>query len=364
MEIEPKIEERKEKKVSPLEISEEIREELSALFRGEAFNGEKLPPVFLKISSGKHGTKEDADGIKPLLDEADVYVPEVFGWGKKDLSDFKKISQGEEVEPSEYEFVKKTEEYLSGTKKAIMIIDVPMSEIRLLPEKYNPREDVLWSLKETDYENAIDQSFEYIQSEAEIDTIHRESHMVEHFAEKLKKVIKDNPELQKKDSIKVLIVLGDAHSSIYYILKQIGGDNVTRDFRENPSHNFTSETMRRIGFKKEIDDELKERVLCETIFRSSELPYFLEEFCHDSSKKEFFLRYLVSLFSREEMKSLFEQWKNTYGYSTDIILSFLKQKDITFPKTEEGLDTLLSQTPYGKYKKILKEKEEQKNEHS
>jgi hypothetical protein len=349
-------------KKSPLEISERTREELSALFEGREWNGEKLPPVFLKLFSSPHKTAEDAEGIKKLLDESDIYIPEMYGWSGTGLSVRRKISNGEEFPPNSDDFDEKTEEYFFSTKKPITHIDVPDNEIAQHPELYGEPELYMRGLKHFSYEEAVKKVFEFTEECSKMDVTNREIYMVEHLSEQIKKLIKEYPELQKKDAIKILMTLGSGHSSIYFALRELGGEHVLRVFQNTPSRGYESEGIRRVGFKKEISKELKERALLENLFFDG-MGYLFERLSKNTSKNEYFLRYVVSLFSSNEIKDAFTQWKEHDGDPVEILYFIMMKKGIIFPKTEEEMDEILASTPYGKYQKTLEEiKNNKKNE--
>jgi len=357
MENEPKNEEKgKEIQPSPFEIDEKTREELSALFRGGEINGEKLPPVYLKLFSGPHGSAEDAEGMKPLLDEADVFVPEAYEWRYSLLHMFRDISRGEKNPQSGCGFSEQVKNYLFGTQKQVVIVDVPEEEAISHPELYPETDDIIGRLKYSSYEEAPENFFEDVAINARVDVINREAYMAKHFAEKIKETILRYPELQKKDTLKILMQLGRSHSAIYHLLKNIGGDHVSRDFRYDMPLASESEMVRRVGFKKEVGRELKERALCEALIEDG-LFYLSSRLTDNSAKKEFFLRYLSSQFSGKEMKELFEKRMNYDGDPQDFILSVLEDKNISFPKNEKELDEMLAQTSYGKYQANLKNQE-------
>jgi hypothetical protein len=356
METEPK----KEIPNLPLEISEKTHEELSALFEGREWNGEKFPPVFLKLFSGAHETAKDADGIKPLLDESDIYVPEIFGWSRNGLSILRKISSGEHFDFVESdEFGDKVEEYFFNTNKPIIIIDVPEREVLSNQETYGEAELYVRKLKRFSYEEAVERIFEYLEESAKFDVVNREAYMTEHFSEQIKKIIKEYPELQKKDAIKVLMTLGSGHISIYHALKEIGGGHVSRDFHSTSNRGYGSEGITRVSFGKEISEELKERALLESIFLDG-MKHLLDRVSKNSLKNEYFLRYIISLFSRDEIKDVFEQWKGYEDDPVEILYFIIMKKGIVFPKTEEEMDAILTTTPYGKYQKTLQEIKEKR----
>lgn len=352
----------KEKNKSVLEISEKTRAELSALFNGEEWNGEKLPPVYLKLFSGPHETAKDAEGVKPLLDKADIYIPEVSEWSQKTLSIFRRISNGEQFPPDPDEFQEKLEEYVFGTKKPITFVDVPKEEVASHPEMYEDTEMYVRKLKYLSYEEATETFFKYIEKFSERDVINREAYMANHFAEKIKEIMLLHPELQKKDAIHILETLGSGHSSLYQLMKEIGGNHVSRVFRYNaPSRGLMSEATRRMSFKKDVSENLKKRALSEGIFLDG-IGYLLDRLSNNTSKKEYFLRYIISLFSENETKEAFQLWKEYDGNPAEILYFIMMKKGIVFPENEEEMDVILSQTPYGKYQKTLEEMKKKKEE--
>ncbi len=357
METEPKKEENKERKISPLEISEKTREELSALFQGKEINGEILPPVYLKLFSGPHATAEDIEGMKPLLDEADMYAPEMYEWIPEMLESLQNVSEGKEKPNTESELYQKLFTYLFGTHKSVMILDVPEEEALLHQSSYLETSLDMEKLRDLPYEEAVDFAFESTLSVWMTIVKNRESYMLQHFAEKLREAVSLKPELQKKEVLRVLMTLGDAHSALYHEMKKLGGDHVSRDFRNNPLYGFENEAGRRSLFGKEISQDMKEKVLCEQLLHNS-LSHLLYDFCSDTNKIEIFFRHIVSLFSHEEMKALFEKWESYLSDPAIFMKALLREKDIDFPNTEEELDEILKETLYVKNKEILKKQKE------
>jgi len=349
METEPKKEEEKEPKKSPLEISEKTREELSSLFQGKEVNGEKLPPVYLKLFSCPHATAEDIEGIKPLLDEADIYAPEMNRWVPEILEALQNISEGKERPNTDSEFYQKLFIYLFGTHKAVMILDVPAEEVLLHQSEYLGESLDMEKLRQLSYEEAVDFAFENTLTVWTNILKNREAYMMEHFAEQLREAVSLKPELLKKEVLRVLMMLGDAHSAIYHEMKKIGGGHVSREFRRDPLYGFENEAGRRSLFGKEISRELKERVLCEQLLDNG-LSRLLYDFCSDTNKIEIFFRHVVSLFSSEEMKMLFERWKGVISDPAIFMKALLRQKHIDFPSSEEELDEILKETLYVKNK--------------
>jgi hypothetical protein len=200
----------------------------------------------------------------------------------------------------------------------------------------------------------MEKIFEYTEECAKVDVLNREVYMVEHFSEQVKKIIKEYPELQKKEAIKILMTLGFGHLFIYHTLKETGGKHVSRYFHGTPSRGYESEGITRVGLKKEVSEELKERALLEGIFLDG-MKYFFDRASKNSSKNQYFLRYIVSLFSPEEMRAVFEQWKEYDGDPAEMLYFVMMKKGIIFPKNEEEMDAILAPTPYGKYQKTLQE---------
>ncbi|MFA5830836.1 MAG: hypothetical protein WC878_03340 [Candidatus Paceibacterota bacterium] len=350
----------KSEKTRPiLEIDEKTRAELTALFRGEEWNGEKLPPVYLKYFSASHETAEDAKDMEREMKEADIFMPEIYGWDSEILAKLRMVSDGKENIPGKNttDFSKILRGYFFDTKKQIVIIDVPEEEVLDHPDIYPEYEFDTEEMMRSSYEQAAELLFQDTVLNAEIDLFHRESHMAAHFAEKIKEAVSMNPDLRKKTSIKVLMILGVYHSAIYHEMKKLGGNHVSRNFSRDLSFGYAGEIARRFAFGKETSKEMKEEALCELLFENG-LYYYLEDVCQNTTKNLLFSRYLASLFSLDEKRALFEQWKTYHKDFEDIVLSVLRRKNIVLPQNEEEMDVMLAKTSYGKYQKILKEKKQ------
>jgi hypothetical protein len=347
-----------EQKKPILEIDEKTRAQLTALFRGEEWNGEKFPPVFLKLFFSPHRIKENMAEAVGFLEEADVYAPEIFSWDEMVKRGFQELSNGNIFFETGNEFNDSINGSIYNTHKTIVFADVSEDAIARHPEIYQPPMFNEEDLKQSSYEDAILEFNEFLNETAKSDLVRRERYIVRNFAENIKKAFSENPELKKKDGIKVLMTLGSGHSALYHLLKDIGGNHVSRNFHDHPKNSFILETLRRVAFKKDVPLKLKERALCEEIFRLK-----MEDVINNLSKKteknEYFYRYLVTLFSAKEMRSLFDEWSKGAGNWEKLFASLLEQKNIVFPKNEKEMDEILADTSYGKYQKILKEKKQQ-----
>ncbi len=342
-----------------LEISERTKAELTALFAGKEWNGEKLPPLFLKLFSGPHESADDAKGIKPLLKDSDIYAPELFGWDSGGVALFREASDGTEAPAMGDDFYDEILKQLSEIKKPVMFLDVSKEEGQSFPELYE-EESFEWKLKRASYEKALHVLSEGLVNSVPPIVIHREEYMIEHFAESVRNIISENPELLNKKDIHILMSLGDGHSAIYHFLKQIGGENVSREYKSNPLFGFITEIIRRATFDKEITEDIKEKALCEFIL-SQGLNHLIYRVTKDSCKVQELLRYYASQFTPEEIQSLYYRWKSRNTTATEASMAFLKSKNIPFPENAADLDEILKNTLFEKnlaIKNNFKEKNE------
>jgi hypothetical protein len=344
----------KETYISPLEIGEKTREELSALFHGEKWNGEKLPPVFLKFYFGPHWSAEDADGIKPFLNEADIFMPEASEWNDDYFREMNYISRGVETPESRDEYEEEIRRDIFGTEKVVLFVDCSEKDVILHPELYAETKDIDNELKHSTYDRATELNFQNAMIEAQIDIVNRESYMIEHFAGKVREAILQKPALKSKESIRVLMTIGSAHTEIYQKMKNLGGDHISREFRYTPSADFTDEMMRKAVFNKKIEKNTKERALFHFLMEEG-LQDRIDLLSEKTVEHYVFLRHLSSLFSADEMRSLFDQWKSSPENFSERILLVLEKKGIHFPKTKKEFEDFIAKTQYGKYQRTLRE---------
>jgi hypothetical protein len=350
--------------ISPLEIDEKTREDLSALFHGEEINGEKLPPIQIKFYSGPHGTALDAEGIKERLEEADIYIPEFDGWTEEKLEHILNVSSGKQKPSDEkpknpllgFEWVR--DQNLYNTKKPVMIIDVPAEQMTAWIGEASHGSNKSFDQCRTfdEAKDLIDRRFAEV---AEVGGKKREKYLLEQLVPKLKEMIKKQPELKQKKEIHILMTLGSAHSAIYYTLKELGGKSVLREFRYDfVGQSFQNELAERHLFGQEINEDLKERALMEMLIsqywqKALKVSYNMEKLLG-------FRKYIAEMFSMVDIREIFNVWNDDRENFYSIFERRLAEKGLKMPETEKELDDILFTTKY-KALAILSEQNTQTN---
>jgi hypothetical protein len=297
--------------------------------------GEKEPKISVDIFYAPHVSAKDIEGLEEKLKKTDIYVPEMHLWTEKTLTTLNNVSQQLEtpdqalknlgVSPSNaynYSFLKKELECIYNSHKPmpILLFDVPDWETKIgdteldkLAGSYRRQAGsslmTYRYLPQKDWRSTLD----YIKSGLEIAAISqeiRELYILLNLR-RLPKIIQNYPSLEylrEKDEVRVLLVLGAAHTHLYSLLKR-GKESVAvrREFSKLPIlFSYSSEAFRRIIFDKEIDDELAARVLVE-----KNLPprwdLLDKGITQDFDKVLKFNRKVIGQLSLDEIKDIFQK---------------------------------------------------------
>ena len=178
----------------------------------------------------------------------------------------------------------------------------------------------------------------------------REKYMLSKLKPKIKDVLEIYPRLKDKQSINVLLILGAVHTRLHNQLKRSNQyETVNREFNVIPfSYSFHDEARRRYLFSRPLTDTLLGRVFLENIFTFSffdvrgfgSRPSFINEEV-GSVKIESFKRKIISQFSFEEAREIFEKLKQ--GESAwQLFETKFVEKGIKIPSSEKELDEYLA----------------------
>jgi hypothetical protein len=309
----------------------------------------ELPPIDIRIHFGAHGTREDAMNFEKELEEADVYFPESLGWDTAELVAFKKFTEGKmsqetlerfmaKVTPREYVgvgFEKQLFKMLYQTRKPVAFIDLPeghpiQKELKFL--KFNN-----FSEKSKSFEELLDSMKDYAKKVAELQ-LKREEYMQSQIVPQLERLCAENPELAKKKTIRILMSLGSAHTTLYHVLKK-EGQPVTRSFPDDPYvQSLFNELVRRYELGKPVNDEIVAGTFLESWLSGL---LFDKGFSISKTATTRFIRDIALKFSVNDIKDLLDP--KSFKLPPDFknkILQQLKEKNIELPSSQEELDKL------------------------
>ncbi len=331
---------------------------------------EKYKVKFL-IFFETHHSKRSVEQLPELIKEADIYIPEEPGWTQEYLHILQGISRGyftekdmEIFEKTGCEIVKyfkanekirkkditklmkikpfKTYtkrmkfywstilENLLGSGKIISFIDIPYESdiyardseiykdlIEISYGFYPPTEDLK-------FEDLLDKLNNVAKEISEIIVSKREEIMLSNIPKTISEIIQNNPHLEekaKKDGIKVLIVLGAAHTAVLHYLKREGIKlenfefSVESKFEKIPFvYPFFEKIVIRYRFGKEVSRELLAKALAEIMFfRQFERSRFFSLISSESmSDLAAYIRDIINPATFDDIKQLYEEIKNIY----------------------------------------------------
>lgn len=223
-----------------------------------------------------------------------------------------------------------------NSNKHIAIIDVPMTEASK-GFKTSPHYDGI-NMKGT-FNEALESKRQKIKNYANAQKI-REAYMQSHLLPKIQELLGEYPVLREREDVGVLLFLGAGHTQLYHNLIR-SGQNVTRMFNEMPHvYDFISEGLRRYAFGNEVNDLLVARIILEELFNNSFGLLLLQRILN-SEKLSNIRRKIVSQFSYEDAEYIFDRLKQGDNVK-QLFENKLREKNITIPQTEQGLDEFLA----------------------
>lgn len=279
-----------------------------------------LPNVEVIIYFGPHGTERHMKSVQRLLREADIYVPENHGWRNNDLRIMNMISNGQ-LAPSKVSFRDSTFASASRTEakaiyrsgKPVTFVDEKEGKRAKLIETINEHFTMLTAMVLNPSVKPARITFADIVSEKqkllnEHGEYHgsREDSIVKEFTPAIRQVINDNPQLQGKETVKVLMSLGANHTRVSHLLRKMGYP-VKRIFLTMPYiYAPMSEASRKVRFGKQVDTTMAARVILSDIIEHILINYKLDQ--NDFDKTNLLLRNIATQFSYVEIQTMVEEY--------------------------------------------------------
>ena len=309
----------------------------------EPLNNPRIKYIFYFSA---HGNPNDFKGLFDLIKDADVYVPEAFGWTIDYLDIYQDVSFGRKT-PQQVVDVVQAEgkdidplalvelQALYNTRKQVVFVDLPQEEAIHTSGLF---------LGARNFDGLLRNVQHSLEGECELNQ-KRDERMVSHLMTRVVEVVKSNPDLNTKDDAIVVISLGSVHTGVYHRLKDSGG-YAERIFDVIPQvYSYNEEGLRRMLWGKPVDDELLARILLETAFGNVFRPE-LERVTVDNAKIDLYIRKAVSLFGIEKIREIFgsliytrwEYFKETFE---DEMTHSLGTMGWWIPHSEAQMDRLL-----------------------
>jgi|YelNatPaOPRAMG01_1025707.scaffolds.fasta_scaffold12570_6 hypothetical protein len=276
---------------------------------------ENIPNIETHFFFHQHSTSEDGKMVADRLDDKDIFIPENAGWDKERLETWKKISSGEFTPEQAIEhekergkpffwpdYFKTIFEKLHGTNKEVLLVDVKSdSEVYQELVSFFDKENRYWNL--IDKSKSYEETCERIANASEFESIlqtERENEILENMKTNLLELLKEKPELQKEENLKILFTIGSFHTRLYHEMKK-SGNNVSREFQSSPYTFHPRMAVERvIHFKgSEKAKEYMPKILLIWLLKRLNMKY------QDISTK------VLSRFSDEQTRELFEMYKKS-----------------------------------------------------
>lgn len=314
----------------------------------EALEQEKNPgepKILVKIFFSPHGTKNDIEGFREVFQHADVFIPERSGWNEETLNVFRKLSEGKlspaQVGNGEGAFQGVEEELdriVFNSHKLITFIDFPQGHpldveedsVRVPALKFGPNSfnEMLVAIRN------------FFQKKAELKK-KREEFMLDQLKPKVKELIDENPSLKEKKEINVAMILGSAHTSFFDLLANKGFE-VEKTFNKSNSFKepFYLELERKLVRDEVVSDEQMARVAFELGFLRAFGKSLRARF-RDTQKADAAIATIVSQFSFDEIKSMFES-TSKFDEFPAVFVPKIAQKGFRIPQSEREIDDLLA----------------------
>lgn len=298
-------------KSNSLELKKsQIQNDLGSLLKEKGV--ERVPKIETNFFFHNHATGEDGKAVGERLKSADILIQENAGWDSTRLDIFNDVSNGtltpehaidmEEQRGKPFlwkDFYVSLLEGLYKSEKKVMLVDVPHDNVVFKN---------LMGLYASNgaYNNLINKSLSYEETLRRIGNVSkfesdmqkaREDYILENIPETLAEILKQNPELQKKETLKTLFSMGGFHTRLYHEMKK-SGDDVSREFSHMPySFDPRMAAERNIHFRgMEESKSLLPKIALYLILKK-ELPNL--DISHD----------VISVFSDEEIKNLYEKYQ-------------------------------------------------------
>lgn len=292
--------------------------------------------VRVEVLFRPHATIEDIDleTFKKRLSETDIYIQEKISWTDQEEEIFNKVSQGEmeplnainEIRVRNPQIWLERLKALYGKGVRVIFIDVPLDSGFI--NEYEKVKGGYQSLFKQDFKETIENFRNWLTEMARL-FIKRDEIMLKNFFQRVNDAISKDPKLAEKLEIRILISIGSAHTYFYKLLKKEFPQAI-RDMGGGTVSNHFDEALSRAIFEKPIDDDLIARAILTRFILDSGLGREIYELCQNkTSCVDLVVRKIVSQFSLDEIKDIYNQVLNSGLSLEEILNERLKQKQIS-----------------------------------
>lgn len=273
---------------------------------------EKVPKIETNFFFHKHATAEDGRAVGERLKNTDILIQENAGWDSARLDVFNDVSRGTLTPRQAIDMEKQNGKpflwkdfytaLLDGlykSEKKVMLVDVQADNV-VFKNLIN-----LYAGNGA-YNNLINKSLSYEETLRRIGNVskfesdmqkEREDYILENMPNALAEMLKQNPELQQKENLKILFSMGGFHTRLYQEMKKSGND-VSREFSTMP-YNFNPRMAaeRSIHFKGIEESEYLLPKIALYLILKKEFPNL--ELSNET----------MAVFSSQEIKEVYEKYQ-------------------------------------------------------
>jgi len=295
--------------------------------------------VAFRMLFAAHGSADDfPPGLRDELLHADIYMPESAEWTVEILKELNDISRGEAT-PKDPRGKRRRalQDALHKTGVEVVFPDLPKGHelIKRGEEIMRERPSVL-SLP---FDEAVQRFDEFMRAYAMF-TRDREEEIMKNIPIIIRKVLEQNETLQNKDSLKVLLTYGNAHTALYHALSATESD-VSKDMGGKVQYEHFSEQIRRYIFGVADSDrnaDLPAYGLVGYAFRTS-LKRQLRVLSATTDEIDRVSRLLLDPLTLNDLSDVWSAYLNEQ--TSAAVLSAVEEKGFVVPKTRAELDELL-----------------------
>lgn len=311
---------------------------------------EKGPRTSFRFLFVSHNTEEDAMKLEPRLKGADIFAVEMIGLDEEDRKNFAKLLEGEINADGVVDVIKNKRGRFVGEfffrylinmlgeyKKPLILADIPAEDAEN-QNKYKFLQP--WTEADALFQNGqLDKSLKKLEEAARIlaeeSVKKREKFIIPNFKKQLKNLIESNPDLRGKKEIKVTLIFGAGHTTLFQeFRKEFPDTQITREF-ENMPFIFSSfdEIVRRFVFGKKIDKDMLARSLIESkIFQiiSEEIG------TKDTQRTETFSRKLASRLSYSSARRISQNLGTGMSFRQALV-----EEGVLIPANRERYEQIL-----------------------
>ncbi len=183
---------------------------------------EREPTITIDFLFSTHTSAEDFAKLPQLLEQADIYMPELAGWSKEELEEYNKIARGE-LNPATAKLnpaLEKRAFALYNSKKPVVFVDTPIShELSARSKKIfiKKAREPFGAFANGRFELALYTMKQQVKDIAE-HSEEREEYIRRQIKKEIKGLTKNFPQLRDKKDIRVLVDLGMVHTGVANIL--------------------------------------------------------------------------------------------------------------------------------------------------